>query len=195
VTAHVVEWFALDGAARDDPALAAAIRYLWDTQEPDGSWFGRWGVNYVYGLGAAVPALIAVGVDAKDRRIRRAVGWLEQRQNGDGGWGESCRSYDEPALRGVGPSTPSQTAWALLALLAADEQESEAVRRGVAYLVHTQTGNGEWDEEWFTGTGFPRDFMLKYHHYRNYWPLWALGRYRRLRGGTPIHTPGTDPWS
>jgi squalene-hopene/tetraprenyl-beta-curcumene cyclase len=195
VTAHVVEWLALDGVTQEDRAIRRGLRYLWKTQEPDGSWFGRWGVNYIYGLGAAVPALIAAGVNPRDRRIRRAVRWLEAHQLEDGGWGETCRTYDEPDLRGKGPSTASQTSWALLALLAAGEIDSPAVEQGVRYLIRTQCEDGHWDEPQFTGTGFPRDFMLNYHLYRDCWPLWALGRYRRLREGKPIHLPGTDPWS
>lgn len=194
VTAHIAEWFALDGVARDDPSMERALRYLRHTQQSDGSWFGRWGVNYVYGIGAVVPALVAAGEDAGSRRIRRAVRWLERFQNDDGGWGESCASYDDPDLRGCGTSTPSQTAWALLALLAAGEIEGRAVTRGIEYLVRTQDADGHWDEPWFTGTGFPRDFMLNYHLYRDIWPLWALGRYRRMRRGEAIHLPGTDPW-
>jgi squalene-hopene/tetraprenyl-beta-curcumene cyclase len=195
VTAHVLEWLLLDGADPDsDPAVRRGLDYLYRTQEPDGSWWGRWGVNYVYGLGAALPALAAAGEDPDGPRIRRAVRWLVEHQNPDGGWGESCRSYEDPSARGVGPSTASQTAWALLALLAAGETASEATARGIRYLVATQRPDGSWDEPEFTGTGFPRDFMLNYHLYRQYWPLWALGRYRRLRDGNPIHLPGTDPW-
>ncbi len=194
VTAHVVEWLALDGVSRDDPVIRRGVRYLRRTQEADGSWWGRWGVNYVYGLGAVLPALVAAGESPSARYIRRAVGWLEVHQNGDGGWGESCYSYDDPSTRGVGPSTASQTAWALLALLSAGEVASEATKRGVEYLVGTQGADGQWEEAEFTGTGFPGDFMVKYHLYRNYWPLWALGRYRRLNEGRPIHLPGSDPW-
>jgi squalene-hopene/tetraprenyl-beta-curcumene cyclase len=195
VTAHVLEWLALDGMARDDAAAVAARQYLYRTQEADGSWWGRWGVNYVYGLGAVLPALAAAGDDIRGPRFRRAVEWLLAHQNADGGWGETCASYDNPALRGTGPSTASQTAWALLALLAAGEARHPAVRNGVGYLVRTQAPDGQWDEPEFTGTGFPRDFMLKYHLYRNYWPLWALGRYRRILAGRPLHLPGTNPWS
>lgn len=193
VTAHIVEMFSLYGTRLDDPMMRRAVDYLSCTQEPDGSWFGRWGVNYVYGTGAVLPALVAAGVPSSDPRIRRAVRWLIDHQNADGGWGETCASYEDPSLRGRGPSTASQTAWALLGLLAAGEATSEAVRRGVEFLVRTQRPDGQWDEPEFTGTGFPRDFMLKYHLYRNYWPLWALGRYRRLLAGTPLHLPGTDP--
>ncbi|MGH2633376.1 MAG: squalene--hopene cyclase, partial [Tepidiformaceae bacterium] len=194
VTAHVLEWLMLDGRRRDDRAVQRAVRYLRNTQESDGSWFGRWGVNYVYGTGAAVPALIAAGEHPLSPRIRRAVNWLNSHQNADGGWGETCASYENAALRGRGVSTASQTAWALLALLSGGEIESDTVRRGVAYLLVTQAPDGQWPEDEFTGTGFPRDFMLKYHLYRNYWPLWALGRYRRLLQGTPIHLVGSDPW-
>jgi squalene-hopene/tetraprenyl-beta-curcumene cyclase len=195
VTAHIAECLALFGDGRAEPALAAARKYLITTQEPDGSWWGRWGSNYIYGLGAALPALTVSGSDPHGPRFRRAVEWLEQRQNADGGWGESCRSYEDPALRGHGPSTASQTSWALLALLAARQEQSPAVERGVRYLIDSQAMNGEWPEDEFTGTGFPRDFMLKYHLYRNYWPLWALGRYRRILRGEPIHLPGNDPWA
>jgi squalene-hopene/tetraprenyl-beta-curcumene cyclase len=192
VTAHIVELLALDGARRADRALDEGLAYLWRTQEPDGAWFGRWGVNYIYGLGAAVPALVAAGADPGDPRIRRAVRWLEPRQNADGGWGETCASYEDASLRGRGESTASQTSWALLALLAAGEVRSAIVERGVRYLVRTQQPDGQWDEPQFTGTGFPRDFMLKYHLYRNYWPMWALGRYRRLLRGQAIHLPGCE---
>ena len=193
VTAHIVEAFALEGTPPSDEMIERALDYLWETQEPDGSWWGRWGVNYLYGLGAVVPALVAVGIDPADPRLRKAVRWLEHHQQPDGGWGESCATYEDPSLRGQGPSTASQTAWALLALLALEPPDHPATVRGIDYLVRTQTADGEWTEPHFTGTGFPRDFMLKYHLYCNYWPLWALGRYRRLRDGQPIHLPDTDP--
>jgi len=193
VTAHILEAFALDGTPANDEMMGRALDYLWDTQEPDGSWWGRWGVNYLYGLGAALPALVAAGVDPADPRLRKAVRWLEYHQQPDGGWGESCATYEDPSLRGQGPSTASQTAWAILALLAVEPPDHPATVRGIDYLVRTQTENGEWNEPHFTGTGFPRDFMLKYHLYCNYWPLWALGRYRRLHDGQPIHLPETDP--
>lgn len=192
VTAHIVETMALLGVGADDPMMARAIGYLWRTQEDDGAWWGRWGVNYVYGTGAVVPALVAAGVPASDARIQRAAAWLRAHQNADGGWGETCASYDDASLRGRGASTASQTAWALLGLLAADGPDADAVARGVRYLMATQAADGQWEEAAFTGTGFPRDFMLKYHLYRNYWPLWALGRYRRMRDGAPVHLPGTD---
>ncbi len=192
VTAHIVEAYALLEEPAGSPTMRRALHYLWSTQEADGSWFGRWGVNYIYGLGAVLPALAAAGEDMTQPRVRRAAGWLIERQNLDGGWGETCASYDDPALRGTGQSTASQTAWALLALLAAGEITHDAVRDGVRYLVRTQRPDGQWDEPQFTGTGFPRDFMLKYHLYRNYWPLWALGRYRRMLQGRAIHRAGSE---
>ncbi|WP_340374577.1 squalene--hopene cyclase [Streptomyces sp. SS7] len=177
VTAHVVEMLAVEGLA-DDPRTRRGIRWLLAEQEPDGSWFGRWGVNYVYGTGSVVPALTAAGLSARHPAIRRAVAWLERVQNDDGGWGEDLRSYHDPARwSGRGASTASQTAWALMALLAAEERDSPAVERGIAWLARTQREDGSWDEPYFTGTGFPWDFSINYHLYRQVFPLTALGRY------------------
>ena len=175
VTAHIVEMLVAEGKAGTDECRRG-VRWLIDAQEADGSWFGRWGTNHVYGTGAVVPALIATGMSAGDPVIRRAVRWLADHQNPDGGWGEDLRSYVDPAWIGRGDSTPSQTAWALLALLAADER-NEPVRRGVGYLVDTQRPDGGWDEHRYTGTGFPGDFYIGYHLYRLVFPIWALGRY------------------
>jgi squalene-hopene/tetraprenyl-beta-curcumene cyclase len=175
VTAHVIEMLADEST--DAAALSRAVQWLWSQQEADGSWFGRWGVNYVYGTGAAVPALMATGVSQDDQRILRAVGWLEEHQNEDGGWGEDLRSYVDPEWAGCGESTASQTAWALLALLATGRSETDAVIRGIDWLVRNQTDDGTWDEPWFTGTGFPWDFSINYHLYRLVWPIMALGRY------------------
>jgi squalene-hopene/tetraprenyl-beta-curcumene cyclase len=176
VTAHIVEAFAAAGMARH-PAVIRGVTWLLRAQEPDGSWFGRWGANYLYGTGAVLPALIAAGVRPNKPVIRRAVAWLEDRQNPDGGWGEDLRSYDDPALAGRGTSTASQTAWALLALIAAGEHASAAAERGVRWLAATQRADGTWDEPQFTGTGFPGDFYINYHLYRLAFPLSALGRY------------------
>jgi squalene-hopene/tetraprenyl-beta-curcumene cyclase len=176
VTAHIVEAFAAEGQA-DHPAVRRGVVWLLRAQEADGSWFGRWGANYIYGTGAAVPALIAAGVRPSKPAIRRAVAWLQDHQNPDGGWGEDLRSYDDPALAGQGTSTASQTAWALLALLAAGEQDGAAAQRGVRWLTQTQRPNGSWDEPQYTGTGFPGDFYINYHLYRLAFPLSALGRY------------------
>ncbi len=196
VTAHAVELLAAEQRAgrgsniidadrvgnADTTALRRGIAWLRREQEPDGSWFGRWGANYVYGTGAAVPALVAAGASTDDPAIRRAVRWLQAHQNDDGGWGEDLRSYDDPAWAGRGASTASQTGWALLALLAAGER-SEAVERGVGWLVATQLPDGGWDEPEFTGTGFPGDFYINYHLYRLVFPLTALGRYCARGGG------------
>jgi len=176
VTAHIVEAFAAEGRATD-PVVRRGVVWLLRAQERDGSWFGRWGANYVYGTGAVVPALIAAGVKPSKPAIRRAVAWLEEHQNPDGGWGEDLRSYDDPALAGRGTSTASQTAWALLALLAAGEHGSAATERGVRWLAQTQRADGSWDEPHYTGTGFPGDFYINYHLYRLAFPLSALGRY------------------
>ena len=176
VTGHIVEAFAAEGQA-DHPAVRRGVVWLLRAQEADGSWFGRWGANYIYGTGAVVPALIAAGVRPSKPAIRRAVAWLQARQNPDGGWGEDLRSYDDPALAGQGTSTASQTAWALLALLAAGEQDGQAAERGIRWLAQTQRPDGTWDEPQYTGTGFPGDFYINYHLYRLAFPLSALGRY------------------
>ncbi|MFI0924639.1 squalene--hopene cyclase [Streptomyces sp. NPDC021012] len=176
VTAHVVEMLAYEGMAQD-PRARRGIEWLLAEQEPHGAWFGRWGVNHVYGTGSVLPALAAAGLPASHPAMRRAVSWLGSTQNDDGGWGEDLRSYKEEEWVGRGPSTASQTAWALIALLAAGERDSEPVRRGVAWLVETQREDGSWDEPHFTGTGFPWDFSINYHLYRQVFPLTALGRY------------------
>ncbi|QFG20771.1 squalene--hopene cyclase [Actinomadura sp. WMMB 499] len=177
VTAHVVEALARRGMA-DSRTVKRAVVWLLRAQERDGSWFGRWGANHVYGTGAVVPALIAAGVRPGKPAIRRAVRWLERHQRPDGGWGEDLRSYDDPGWIGRGASTPSQTAWALLALLAAGER-GPAVDRGVRWLIEHQRQDGTWDEDHFTGTGFPGDFYINYHLYRLVFPVSALGRYVR----------------
>ncbi len=181
VTAHVVEMLAAE-PGHDPVRLARGVSWLVEAQEEDGSWFGRWGVNHVYGTGAVVPALVAAGVAPGDLAVRRAVAWLGRHQNADGGWGEDLRSYRDPAWRGRGESTASQTAWALLALLAAGER-GEPAQRGVAWLVEHQRGNGTWDEPWYTGTGFPWDFSINYHLYRLVFPVMALGRW--MNGSVP----------
>jgi squalene-hopene/tetraprenyl-beta-curcumene cyclase len=178
VTAHVVEMLGLLGRA-EDPLTRDGVRWLLDNQERDGSWFGRWGVNHIYGTGAVLPALVAAGVPSTHSAVRAAVAWIERHQNDDGGWGEDCRSYDDPAWIGRGQSTPSQTAWALLALAAAGENRSAAALGGVAWLTANQLPDGGWDELHHTGTGFPSDFYIKYHLYRLVFPVMALGRILR----------------
>jgi squalene-hopene/tetraprenyl-beta-curcumene cyclase len=174
VTAHTVEMLGALGLG-GSPAAQAGVRWLLENQERDGSWYGRWGVNHIYGTGAAVPGLIAAEVDPASEPIRRAVAWLERHQNEDGGWGEDPRSYDDPSWIGRGPSTASQTAWALLALHAAGER-SAALAAGVAWLAATQRLDGSWDEPQYTGTGFPSDYYINYHLYRLSFPIMALGR-------------------
>ncbi len=174
VTAHAVEMLAALGRS-DSNSARRGIAWLTAEQEADGSWFGRWGVNHVYGTGAVVPALVAAGVPTGDERIRRAVRWLEDHQNPDGGWGEDARSYVDSAWIGRGPSTASQTAWALLALHAAGER-TLAIRRGVRFLVTSQRDDGGWDEPEYTGTGFPGHFYINYHLYRIVFPIMALAR-------------------
>jgi squalene-hopene/tetraprenyl-beta-curcumene cyclase len=184
VTAHVLEMLGHLGMSDAEPARRG-MQWLLAAQESDGSWFGRWGANHVYGTGAAVPALVAAGLPSDSIPVRRAVRWLEEHQNPDGGWGEDLRSYKDDAWRGRGASTASQTAWALLALLAVDAS-SDAVSRGIAWLIETQRPDGCWDEDLYTGTGFPGDFYINYELYRLVFPLSALGRYLSAidRGGS-----------
>lgn len=207
VTAHVIEALAKLGMDKTHTPVARALAFLRKEQEPDGAWFGRWGVNYVYGTGAVLPALRAAGEDMKQPWIVKAAEWLKAHQNADGGWGESCASYMNPAWRGKGDSTPSQTAWALLALMAQDEQaHHSAVLRGIGHLTTTQRQDGTWNEPYYTGTGFPgygagsrqnldnpdfagsmqqgeelsRGFMIGYNLYRHYFPLMAMGRAQEI---------------
>ena len=181
VSARCLGFLAQLGTDSKHPAIAAALDYLRREQEPDGSWFGRWGTNYIYGTWSVLAGLNAAGVDPGTPEIRRAVDWLIARQRPDGGWGESGESYWPDVRPGEAPnSTASQTAWALLALMAAGEVANPAVARGVAYLLASQDEDGNWDEPWYTAVGFPRVFYLRYHGYRLFFPAWALARYRRL---------------
>jgi len=175
VTAHVLEFLAAE-PGRDLATLRTARKWLLDHQEPDGSWFGRWGANHVYGTGAALMALAAAGGPHYDRPIRRAAQWLEAHQNSDGGWGEDLRSYRDEHWVGRGESTASQTAWAVLGLIAA-RVDNGVTSRGVRWLIENQRPDGTWDEAYFTGVGFPGDFYLNYHLYRQVFPVSALGRY------------------
>jgi squalene-hopene/tetraprenyl-beta-curcumene cyclase len=155
-----------------------ALEFLQKAQEPDGCWWGRWGVNYIYGTWSVLVGLRAIGEDLNRPYVRRAVAWLKECQNPDGGWGEECLSYWDQNRAGKGDSTPSQTAWAVLGLLAAEDEISPAVLRGVEYLLARQEAAGAWPEDLFTGTGFPCHFYLRYYGYRNYFPLMALGQFR-----------------
>ncbi len=209
VTAHVIEALAKLGMSRDHPAIARALRYIWAQQEPDGSWFGRWGVNYIYGIGAVLPALAALGEDMGASAIGRACDWLKSRQQESGGWGESCASYMQVESAGRGTATASQTAWALMGLVAANRpQDREAIARGCQFLIERQS-EGTWPEPEYTGTGFPgygvgqtiklndpllserlrqgpelsRAFMLRYGLYSHYFPLIALARAAKVGEG------------
>ena len=184
VTARVVSMLAQRGET-DGPRMAAALAWLDRDQEADGSWFGRWGVNYIYGTWSALCALNAAGLAPEHPMVTKAVAWLQAIQNPDGGWGEDCDSY---ALDRTGhvpaPSTASQTAWALLGLMAAGGVDTDAVRRGIAWLAEHQEADGLWGQQLYTGGGFPRVFYLRYHGYPKYFPLWALARYRNLKRST-----------
>jgi squalene-hopene/tetraprenyl-beta-curcumene cyclase len=170
------------GYTRDHPQMAAAIEYIRREQEPEGCWFGRWGTNYIYGTWSALCALNAAGIDPADPMIRRAAAWLLSKQRPDGGWGEDGASYEPGTPKGEGPvSTPAQTAWALLGLMAAGEVHHDAVAAGIRHLEDTRTADGLWQEAHYTAVGFPRVFYLSYRGYKAYFPLWALARYRNLK--------------
>lgn len=191
ITARVMEFLGSLGYRSDHPAIARGLDYLWRTQEPEGCWYGRWGVNYIYGTWQVLLGLQAIDFPLDDPRVQRAVEWLESVQQPSGGWGESCASYDDPSLKGLGEPTASQTAWAVLGLIAVGRAESPAVHRGIRFLIETQAEDGSWEEPEFTGTGFPQVFYLKYHLYRIYFPLMALARYRSAIGATPVANPGS----
>jgi squalene-hopene/tetraprenyl-beta-curcumene cyclase len=178
VTGRALELLGLIGFPRTHRVVRRAMRFIRQHQEGDGAWYGRWGVNYIYGTCHVLCGLRAVGEDMRQPYIRQAVRWFLKQQNANGGWGETCRSYEDPSYRGMGVSTASQTAWALMGLLAAGEARHAAVARGVEFLLQTQTADGSWYEPEFTGTGFPKYFFIKYHMYQHYFPLMALARYR-----------------
>jgi len=181
VTAHALKALGQEGGYGDP--LAAGLDWLLAEQERDGSWFGRWGVNHVYGTGAAVPALEACGLAPDHPAIRRALAWLDSVQQPSGAFGEDIRSYADPAWRGRGAATPSQTAWALLGYISGGAAAGLSTRQAAEYLLRVQRSDGDWDEQHYTGTGFPLDFMIRYHLYRLTFPLLALGRLReRLNG-------------
>jgi squalene-hopene/tetraprenyl-beta-curcumene cyclase len=187
ITGRILEMLANYGYTRRDPRVERAVQFVLKEQEPDGSWFGRWGVNYLYGTFLVLRGLEAMGVWSHEPAILQATEWIRMVQNADGGWGETCGSYDDPTQRGIGPSTPSQTAWAVLGLLAGGDTRSDSVAKGIRWLVSQQSASGTWDESAegrngeavYTGTGFPRVFYLAYHLYRDYFPLLALTTYKR----------------
>jgi len=187
ITGRVLEMLAQYGYTRRDPRVERAVRFVLKEQEADGSWFGRWGVNYLYGTFLALRGLRAMDFDSNEPAVQQAAEWIRMVQNTDGGWGETCGTYDDADLRGTGPSTPSQTAWALLGLLAAGDTRSDSVAKGIRWLIERQHEDGSWDElvpgrngeSYYTGTGFPRVFYLGYHLYKQYFPLLALTTYQR----------------
>jgi squalene-hopene/tetraprenyl-beta-curcumene cyclase len=183
LTARTLELFGYIGFERDQPCVHRALEYLKETQDDDGSWYGRWGVNYIYGTWQVLRGLRAIGEDMSQDWILRGRDWLESCQNADGGWGETCATYDDPTLKGCGESTASQTAWALMGILACGDLDRACVQRGLRYLLATQQNDGSWDEPQITGTGFPKVFYLKYDFYRQNFPLMALATYANYRSG------------
>jgi squalene-hopene/tetraprenyl-beta-curcumene cyclase len=179
ITGRTLEAFERLGIGSDSASVRRAAQWLAGRQESDGTWYGRWGCNYLYGTFLALRGLARAGYDLSEERFQRAGTWLRRHQNEDGGWGELPRSYDDPSRKGIGPSTPSQTAWALLGLFALGDGNSPCVRRGLDYLLRNQRYDGSWKDEHWTGTGFPRVFYLRYHLYATYFPLWTLSLYER----------------
>jgi squalene-hopene/tetraprenyl-beta-curcumene cyclase len=180
ITARILELLGYEGFALDHPRVRRAIQFIRANQEADGSWYGRWGVNYIYGTWQVLRGLRAIGLDMGQSWLLKARSWLEDVQRSDGGWGERCNTYDDPVFKGQGPSTASQTAWAVMGLCTFGEPNRPSLRRGIEYLISTQNPDGSWTEAETTGTGFPKVFYLKYDMYRNAWPLLALATYRQL---------------
>jgi squalene-hopene/tetraprenyl-beta-curcumene cyclase len=182
ITARILELLGYENWPLDHPKIRKAIDYIRANQDEDGSWYGRWGVNYIYGTWQVLRGLRALKIDMNQPWLLRARDWLESVQHADGGWGERCNTYEDPVFKGRGPSTASQTAWAVMGLCAFDDPDRPSLRRGIDYLIRTQNPDGSWTEHETTGTGFPRVFYLKYDMYRNAWPLLALATYRKMPG-------------
>ncbi len=180
ITARILELLGYEGWRADHPQVQKALDYIRAQQEEDGSWYGRWGVNYIYGTWQVLRGLRALNLNMNQPWLLQARAWLESVQQTDGGWGERCNTYDDPVFKGQGPSTASQTAWAVMGLCAFDDPDLPSLKRGIEYLIHTQNPDGSWAEDEITGTGFPKVFYLKYDMYRNAWPLLALATYRQL---------------
>ena len=186
ITARILELLGYDGWDLKHPQIVDAIDYVKRQQETDGSWYGRWGVNYIYGTWQVCRGMAALGIDMAEPWLVKGRDWLESVQHEDGGWGERCNTYDDPVFKGQGPSTASQTAWAVMGLLAFGDADRESVRRGIEYLIRTQNTDGSWTEDEVTGTGFPKVFYLKYDMYRNAWPLLALATCKKVLNGGKI---------
>ena len=180
ITARILELLGYEGYSIEQPQVEKALRFIREHQEEDGSWYGRWSVNYIYGTWQVLRGLRALNIDMTQPWLLKARDWLESVQLEDGGWGERCNTYDDPVFKGQGPSTASQTAWAIMGLCAFDDPDRPSIRRGIEYLTNTQNSDGSWTEQETTGTGFPKVFYLKYDMYRNSWPLLALATYRNL---------------
>jgi len=190
IAARILELIGYENWSLDHPQVQKAIEFVRDRQEPDGSWYGRWGVNYIYGAWQVLRGMRALGLDMHQPWLLKAKSWLESVQHDDGGWGERCNTYDDPVFKGQGPSTASQTAWAVMGLCTFGDAQLPSLVRGVDYLVRTQNADGSWTELETTGTGFPRVFYLKYDIYRNSWPLLALATHRTLADQRPIKPNG-----
>lgn len=190
ITARILELLGYEGWDLNHPQVKAALKYIRGEQEEDGSWYGRWGVNYIYGTWQVLRGMAALGLDMNQPWLQKAKQWLESVQRPDGGWGERCNTYDDPVFKGQGPSTASQTAWAVMGLCAFGDPDLPSLRCGISYLIRTQNTDGSWSEDEITGTGFPKVFYLKYDMYRNAWPLLALATYRQI-----LHrrAPGSAP--
>jgi squalene-hopene/tetraprenyl-beta-curcumene cyclase len=185
VTGRILWMLGRIGHPRNDSRVEAAYQFLRNEQEPEGCWWGRWGVNYIYGTWLVTMGLTSIGEDPTQPYLQKALDWVKSRQNDDGGWGETCDSYIDRTLAGVGESSCSQTAWAVMTLTAGGEASTEAAQRGIQYLIHQQKEDGSWYEDAFTGTGFPGHFYIRYHMYRQFFPLMALARYRNTIENRP----------
>src|SRR5258705_8858889 len=194
ITARILELLGYEGWHVEHSQIQKALKFVRECQEQDGSWYGRWGVNYIYGTWQVLRGLRALNLDMHQPWLIKGRNWLESVQHEDGGWGERCNTYDDPVFKGQGPSTASQTAWAVMGLCAFDDPNRPSVRRGIAYLIRTQNQDGSWTEHETTGTGFPRVFYLKYDMYRNSWPLLALATYRSLLEKKQVNGHEKEPF-